>query len=756
MAWYLKWPADSGNVTTNNKLVQITGIVGTLATVRYTLHEAMPTYSRPRYIFDMRRLPNSTSFGNDVGYLLQEGTGTTSTGTSGWKINGGSVAAPALFGTISAGAVCEFNVGAVPSSGCIAFGARFNEREHNYGLAVRNIVIIDDAGTHTIDMSSSGGSSNEFTSTDGAVTLKLFNFTGGQWVFYNSITSTGIPNNTLGAALNQACAINLNNYFTGATSYSVLSGSLPTGLSISGNQIVGTPTTAQSTTLVIRASNSIDTLDSAEITFNTGLWYLKQSGSTGYLQVSTALSFTASDNWVFRFAVQQTSDAFFRVFGNPSAFGTRIFINSTGLLLRIETNTTDYIEFALPSGYSHATRRDFVITKSGSSYTLTIDGGAPINATFLGTNRAWAAGVATAFFRSGGTTMSDGSLYYFEFEKNGVIQNSYDPNTSGGVGNLLIDRVSNNNGTQAGTWPADNAEWVSYAPAGGGAAALDGNATAVATATSALTTAIRLAASAAAIAVATASLTTQIPLQAAPTATATATGQLTTQPSGFTASAQATAATTGQLSTQIRLTANGQAQAIGAGQLTTQIRLTGFGQGLATATGELQGGQGFQANAQAIATATGMLTVQKPLAATATATASASGQLTNQIRLQASVTSQASASGILTVGARLQGTAQAVAIASATLTGTAAQLVADAAASATTTADLFTRTQFDAGAYATATAWGDLTTVASGYAPDPDRLTYVLKETRISAVYADNRMTIVDHADRFHAVRGNA
>lgn len=197
-------------------------------------------------------------------------------------------------------------------------------------------------------------------------------------------------------------------------------------------------------------------------------WAIQQSGSTGYLQVSTSLSFTASDDWVFRFAVEQTSSAFFRVFGNPSAFGTRIFINSAGLLLRIETNTTDYIEFALPSGYSHATRRDFVITKSGSSYTLTIDGGAPINATFFGTNRAWAAGAATAFFRSGGTTMPDGRLYYFEFEKNTVVQNSF-LNTTG-TGTSWTDTVGGNNAAQVGTWPSNDSEWVFYSSGGSTAA----------------------------------------------------------------------------------------------------------------------------------------------------------------------------------------------------------------------------------------------------------------------------------------------
>lgn len=267
---YLKWPADSGSVSTNKSLCQISGITGVLSTVRYTLAENMPAFlSRVRYIFDIRRLVNNLSMGAGANYIYQLGaTNTNGAGTSDHKINGSSVAVSALFGVVAANSVCEFNVNATPSGGCIAFGARFNETEHAYELAVKNIEIVDANGTHTINMSDSGGTLNEFTSDTGNLTLKLFNFpvNNSQWILYNSITQTQ-PLTSLSAAVGTPTSINLDAYFSGATAYQVYSGALPQGLSIVGNSIVGTATEATAVTCVIRAYNDYDTLDSGVVSF---------------------------------------------------------------------------------------------------------------------------------------------------------------------------------------------------------------------------------------------------------------------------------------------------------------------------------------------------------------------------------------------------------------------------------------------------------------------------------------------------------
>lgn len=284
----------------------------------------------------------------------------------------------------------------------------------------------------------------------------------GEWIYYNSITTTGIPNNTLGAALNQACAINLNNYFTGATSYSVLSGSLPAGLSISGNQIVGTPTTAQSTTLVIRASNSIDTLDSATITFNTGLWYL--NNATGGNSVVTIPSVTVGNNIGDYIEIKAVANAgnesgLYRIVGINSGYSALIGVEPTKLSISIASSNTQ-----ITTGYTQppvGTPFTVRLRKSGTNqYTASMNGVdfAPFSGfgTFtINQLFRWATESTGAF---------KGGIYYVSISTNGGTSATiyYDPNTNGGVGNLLIDRVSNQNGTQAGTWPADNREWVFY------------------------------------------------------------------------------------------------------------------------------------------------------------------------------------------------------------------------------------------------------------------------------------------------------
>ncbi len=185
MPYYLKFPPSTGDNSTNKALCQISGIVGTLQTVRYKLAESIPTRTAYRYIFDIRRAVDSTADNGGTGWILQTDWVQTA-GTSNFKINNSPVDASALFAG-AADDVCSFDVNQDLRQGCIAFGCRFNEVESNYGLSVYYIEIVDSVGTHTIDMSSSNGTLNQFTSTDGVLTLKLFNFTGAShWVPYGS------------------------------------------------------------------------------------------------------------------------------------------------------------------------------------------------------------------------------------------------------------------------------------------------------------------------------------------------------------------------------------------------------------------------------------------------------------------------------------------------------------------------------------------------------------------------------------------
>jgi hypothetical protein len=179
--WYLKFPNSTGNQFNNKSLVQISGINGVLSTVRYTMAETLPAFvsNTARYIFDIRRSINSINQGAGTGWLLQLVNGTfESNGVGNMRINGVARTPAEMFSSslVVADAVCEFGVNVVPSDGCISFGARFNETEHSYGMAVKSIEIVDAGGTHVIDMSSSGGSGTQFRSTDGAVSVRLFNF----------------------------------------------------------------------------------------------------------------------------------------------------------------------------------------------------------------------------------------------------------------------------------------------------------------------------------------------------------------------------------------------------------------------------------------------------------------------------------------------------------------------------------------------------------------------------------------------------
>ena len=188
MAYYLKFPADTGG--TNSYLVQISGVSGS-AVISYKLAEDQPLFdNRAIYLFDIRRSLNSTSSSGGTGFILRTDTGSINTsGTTNHKINGSSVSGSDLFTSNPLeDDVCQFETSSSVTSGVFSFGARFNEVEGFSDLAVKNIIVTDNNGTHTIDMSDSGGTLSTFDSTDGTITLKLFNFPGdnSQWVFYNS------------------------------------------------------------------------------------------------------------------------------------------------------------------------------------------------------------------------------------------------------------------------------------------------------------------------------------------------------------------------------------------------------------------------------------------------------------------------------------------------------------------------------------------------------------------------------------------
>ena len=187
MGYYLKWSDSTGDIKTNNELLQISGVSGTLVSIEYVVKAAAQVYTVNRYLFDIRRLVGSDSNGGDRGWIVDySGSNTLTETVSNFRKNGISINALGLFENYAIDDTFSFDVGIAPSGGAFAFGVRYNEREHYYGLSVSSIIVEDSDGLHTIDMSDSGGSGTSLTSTDGGITATLFNFPtdDSQWVFY--------------------------------------------------------------------------------------------------------------------------------------------------------------------------------------------------------------------------------------------------------------------------------------------------------------------------------------------------------------------------------------------------------------------------------------------------------------------------------------------------------------------------------------------------------------------------------------------
>ena len=206
MGYYLKWSEDSGDKVTNTETLQISGVSGKLISIEYVVKTSSVGYSNSRMIFDIRRLVGSSTNGGGTGYIYQSSdTFFGANGTSNRRKNGVVATDNEFFNGYVAGDIFSFDVGVylsgsfvegtTPSGGAFAFGARFNEKSHNYGFSVSSIIVEDSDGLHTIDMSDSGGSGTSLTSTDGSITATLFNFPtdDSQWVYYPPGTPAG-PN----------------------------------------------------------------------------------------------------------------------------------------------------------------------------------------------------------------------------------------------------------------------------------------------------------------------------------------------------------------------------------------------------------------------------------------------------------------------------------------------------------------------------------------------------------------------------------
>jgi hypothetical protein len=114
-----------------------------------------------------------------------------------------------------------------------------------------------------------------------------------------------------------------------------------------------------------------------------------------------------------------------------------------------------------PAGtFASGTRYKVNVVYNGSTLQMLVNGTSVASTTATGT-----VGGASGLNTIGANlteTRPQIDLYGYKITENGSLVRNYDPSASGGSGTILPEIVSSQNGTQFGTWPANNDEWVFY------------------------------------------------------------------------------------------------------------------------------------------------------------------------------------------------------------------------------------------------------------------------------------------------------
>ena len=252
---------------------------------------------------------------------------------------------------------------------------------------------------------------------------------------------------------------------------------------------------------------------------------------------------------------------------------------------------------------------------------------------------------------------------------------------------------------------------VLYFDAGGGAANLEGDAVAQASAQAALSVSVPLAGAGVAVASAAGALSLSLPLDAAATATANANGALSISvPLNAAAVSQALASASLTTSGSADLAGSASATAAASGNLTINVSLSGsaIAQAAASASLTTSGSADLAGNASASPSASASLTLAVPLSGAALTVSNAAGSLTHIVPLQSSAASASLATGGLDVAVQLNAAALAQALASAGLSVVSSGLSGSASASADANATLTLRINLEAAAVGNAVASGAL------------------------------------------------
>lgn len=192
----------------------------------------------------------------------------------------------------------------------------------------------------------------------------------------------------------------------------------------------------------------------------TGNWYL-DFPPDGYIQISPLVSDLGADySWDIEFRAANNSAVEFILLGESSVINNVIVLRSD--------NTIDYRVEGLELGFPVTD-----ITDQSAVYRFECRGGvislyengslkgaqSYSNVQVGGTNGGFA-----HIGNAGGTVTRGGALYYLKYTDNNNAGNNrfFNASSSGGTGTVLPDDDSGLNGSQVGTWPADDSEWVPF------------------------------------------------------------------------------------------------------------------------------------------------------------------------------------------------------------------------------------------------------------------------------------------------------
>jgi len=291
------------------------------------------------------------------------------------------------------------------------------------------------------------------------------------WVFYNSITNTrslyplNIPSGT-------PVSIDINNYFTGATSYAIQSGSLPAGLTLSGSIISGTVAANAASQFTIRASNSIDLLDVVSVVQVGTNWALSFDGVNDEVTFPDVLAGASTFEINFDLTIKAAPLSYNSLLSNNNSSGgtarNHIFTRSNRAIEVSCVIGGVRRVFETSAGVFTFNQRVLLdLLYDGANLTLRVDGVVRGSVAATGVLNT-ISGVGDRGFTRVGNNASLGypniDLYSLQFKAEGSTVRNYIPS---GSGNALVDTINSaNNGTLV-NFPTDDSEWIGYGQASG-------------------------------------------------------------------------------------------------------------------------------------------------------------------------------------------------------------------------------------------------------------------------------------------------